>query len=83
MARQAAPPKGQQTPAASSAIQVVGMYDAANGTVRERVFNYAAGRNDPKGPFAEREYLVSMDRYSGFVYHELIGDLLSSPRLRR
>jgi hypothetical protein len=61
--------------------QAVGMFDAANGSVRERLFFYAAGRNDPVGPLGNKEYLVSMDRYCGFVYHELIGQLIQSPRL--
>lgn len=61
--------------------QAVGMFDAANGSVRDRLFFYAAGRNDPQGPLGRKEYLVSMDRYSGFVYHELIGQLIASARL--
>jgi hypothetical protein len=61
--------------------QAVGMFDAANGSVRERLFYYAAGRNDPVGPLGNKEYLASMDRYCGFVYHELIGQLIQSPRL--
>lgn len=64
-------------------VQVVGMYDAANGSVRDAVLAYAEGRNDPLGPYGAKEYLVSMDRYCGFVYHELIANLLSSPRLKR
>jgi|SRR5581483_1879605 len=63
---------------ADSMVQVVGMYDAANGTTREAVFHYALGRNDPVGPYGEKEYLVSMDRYCGFAYHELIADLLQA-----
>jgi hypothetical protein len=63
--------------------QAVGMFDAANGSVRERLFVYAAGRNDPLGPLGKREYLLSMDRYCGFVYHELIGKLIQAPRLNR
>jgi hypothetical protein len=27
-----------------------------------------------------KEYLVSMERYCGFVYHELIGQLLKARR---
>jgi hypothetical protein len=57
-------------------IQVVGMYDAENGTVHEAVLNYAKGRNDPLGPLGAKEYFVNMDRFSGFVYHALILDLL-------
>lgn len=64
-------------------IQVVGMYDAANGSVRNRLMNYAEGRNDPKGPLGAREYLVSMDRYCGFVYHDLAAKLMSRPEMGR
>ena len=58
--------------------QSVGMFDAANGTVREALMGYAKGRNDPQSPMGAREYLMSMDRYVGFAYHTLIGDLLRS-----
>ena len=44
---------------------------------------YAKGRNDPVGPMGAKEYLVSMDRYCGFVYQSLTGDLLRSMRQRR
>jgi hypothetical protein len=57
-------------------IQVVGMFDAANGTTHAELANYAAGRYDPKSPYRAREYLVSMDRYSGFVYRKLIESLM-------
>ena len=80
LSRAATPPPGAPLPAASqvSFKQSVGMFDAANGTVRERLTSYAQGRNDPVGPLGQREYMVNMDRYSGFVYHELIVDLLRS-----
>ena len=42
-----------------------------------RVFR---GRNDPLGPLGPKEYFVSMDRYCGFVYHELLADLLRAQR---
>jgi hypothetical protein len=83
MARQASPAQDQSLPRASGIIQVVGMYDAENGSVRDALFQYAQGRHDPVGPMGAREYLVSMDRYCGFVYHGLIADLLNSPKLRR
>jgi len=57
-------------------FQAVGMFDAANGSVRARVLSYAAGRNDPKSPLGPREYLESMERYCGFVYDMLATDLL-------
>jgi hypothetical protein len=89
MARQAAPVYAGPAPATtmpstgSNMVQVVGMYDAQNGSVRSAVLRYAQGRNDPQGPYAAKEYFVSMDRYGGFVYHVLIADLLNSPRLWR
>jgi hypothetical protein len=83
LARQAAPAADAPLPAGEGIIQVVGMYDAENGSVREALFRYAQGRNDPVGPLGAKEYLVSMDRYCGFVYHVLIADMLNSPKLRR
>jgi hypothetical protein len=59
--------------------QAVGMFDSADGTVRKSLLEFAAGRSDPNGPMAEREYFLSMDRYCGFVYHQLIADLLGVP----
>lgn len=80
LSRAATPPPGAPLPPASQVAfkQSVGMFDATNGSVRERLASYAQGRHDPVGPLGEREYLVNMDRYSGFVYHELIVDLLRS-----
>jgi hypothetical protein len=63
-------------------VQAVGMFDAANGTVRDRLKLYAAGRHEPAGPLGEKEYYVSMDRYCGFAYSELIEQLMASPKLR-
>lgn len=80
LSRDATPPPAAVLPSAKDAgfKQAVGIFDATNGTVRERLERYALGRNDPLGPLGEREYLLNMDRYSGFVYHELICDLLRS-----
>jgi hypothetical protein len=64
-------------------LQVVGMYDAQNGSVRSALNMYAQGRNDPTGPMAAREYLIVMDRYCGFAWHLLIVDLLNSPKFRQ
>jgi len=64
-------------------LQAVGMYDAADGSVRDAVYSYAKGRNDPNGPLGTKEYFVNMDRYSGFVYHALIVDLLEQVQLRQ
>jgi len=65
----------------TGAIQAVGVFDSANGSVREKLALYAAGRNDPTGPMGAKEYMMSMDRYVGFVYSELIRQVLASPRL--
>jgi hypothetical protein len=56
------------------------MFDAANGTVRDSLLAYAMGRHDPIGPLGAKEYLVSMERYCGFVYHQLIGELIRKQR---
>ena len=80
LARQAAPSEDQSLPPPSSSqafVQVVGMFDAANGSVRAALLRYAAGRNDPVGPMGSKEYLASIDRYSGFVYHELIEQVIA------
>jgi hypothetical protein len=82
LTRLAAPSTTQPLPSRPNFIQVVGMYDAANGTVHEAVLTYAKGRNDPLGPLGEKEYFVNMDRYCGFVYHALILDLLRETAVR-
>jgi hypothetical protein len=85
LARRAAPAEDEALPASAPQqfLQVVGMFDAANGSVRKAVLDYAKGRNDPVGPYGADEYFVSMDRYSGFVYHALIAELMNHPRLRK
>jgi hypothetical protein len=76
LAREATPGDDQALPSHPGFIQVVGMYDSANGSVRDAVLTYAKGRNDPRGPMGSKEYFVNMDRYCGFVYHALIADLI-------
>ena len=80
--RMAAPPEDAPMPQVRQAEvrQAVGMFDAANGSVRDEVMFYADGRNDPMGPMGPKEYLASMDRYCGFAYHTLIEQLISQPR---
>src|SRR5580765_1021536 len=63
-------------PQQGSFYQSVAMCDAANGTIRQALLDYAQGRHDPGGPLGSKEYFVNMDRYCGFVYHELVGDLI-------
>ena len=77
LARRATPGEDQLLPARPQFLQAVGMFDAANGSVRQAVIRYAQGRNDPAGPLGPKEYFVSMDRYCGFVYNQLITDLLA------
>ncbi len=64
-------------------VQSVGMYDAANGSVRDALQNYARGRHDPAGPMGAKEYLISMDRYCGFAYRSLAEGLLYEMRKSR
>jgi hypothetical protein len=81
LVRRASPKPNDPTPARSSFVQVVGMFDAANGSTRAAALLYAQGRNDPAGPYGARGYLIEMDRYCGFVYHSLIQELLLKPAL--
>jgi len=82
LSRSATPREMDPMPAGSDVIQAVGMFDAANGTVRDRLHLYAAGRHDPMGPLGEKEYYLSMDRYCGFAYSELLEQLIASPKLK-
>jgi hypothetical protein len=83
LAKSASPRNVDPMPAAGNdVIQAVGLFDASNGTVRDRLHVYAAGRNDPIGPMGEKEYYMSMDRYCGFAYSELIEQLIVSPKLK-
>ena len=82
LARQAAPTPDQLPAHPTEVIQAVRMLDAQNGSVRDAIKRYAAGRHDPSGPLGDREYLVVMDRFCGFAYHVLIADVLNSPKLR-
>jgi hypothetical protein len=83
LSRAATPMENESLPPRPDFVQAVGMYDAANGSVREAVLRYADGRNDPIGPMGSKEYFVSMERYCGFAYHELIEQLLrqQSPKI--
>ena len=84
------PASGEPAPAAAEVsgggaggvmlIQSVGMYDAANGSVRDALQVYTAGRHDPVGPLGAKEYLVSMDRFCGFAYRALTESLLYEMR---
>lgn len=75
------PSEGQGLPRRSSFVQVADIYDGQNGTVRDKVAAYAAGRFDPKGALKAKEYFASMERFVGFAYHDLIETALSRPQL--
>ncbi len=76
LARRASPTVGTPLEQSPQFVQAVGMFDAAVGSTRQAVLDYAQGRHDPSGPLGSKEYFVNMDRYSGFVYRKLIEDLL-------
>ena len=74
---------GLPAPSSGAFLQETGIYDASHGSVRQALSQYAHGRHDPDGPAAGvRSYLLSMDRYAGFVYHELLFGLLYSLQQR-
>jgi hypothetical protein len=81
LVRRASPKPNEATPTRSDFVQVVGMFDAANGSTRAEALSYAQGRNDPAGPYGARGYLIEMDRYCGFVYHSLLNELLHKPAI--
>lgn len=81
LTRQAGAAGIQGLPRRSNFVQVADIYDGQNGTVRDKVAEYAAGRYDPKGPLQAKEYFASMDRFVGFAYHDLIVTLLSRPQM--
>jgi hypothetical protein len=76
LTRMATPLPMQTLPAHPDFFQVVGMYDAANGSTHAAVLRYAKGRNDPAGAMGPNEYFISMDRYCGFVYYTLIEQMI-------
>src|SRR5206468_1398888 len=81
LTRQPTVPPGTGLPRNSSFVQVADIYDAQNGTVRDKLAAYAAGRFDPKGPLKAKEYEANMERYVGFAYHDLLKTLLSRPQM--
>ena len=76
LTRAATPMAIDPLPSHPNFIQTVGMYDAANGSVRDALMRYARGRYDPTGPMGANEYLLSMDRYCGFVYYTLVQQMI-------
>jgi hypothetical protein len=77
LAQSASPLPNASVPADSGMIQVVGMFDASDGSVLQRLHEFADGRSNPQSPFGDKEILVNMDRYCGFVYHELLATMLN------
>jgi hypothetical protein len=65
-------------PETHNMAQVVEIYDAADGTVRDQVSAYSQGRTDPNGPLGAEEITLSMDRFCAFGYHELLNELLDN-----
>jgi hypothetical protein len=76
LARQSTPDEIESLPTQTDFLQAADMFDAANGSVRDAVALYAQGRTELEGPLGEREYFLNMQRYSRFVWHELIDKLL-------
>lgn len=78
LVRQAAPVAGGNTPnlPRGGIFQSVGMYDAADGSVRESLARYMYGRHDPIGPYGEREIVYNSEKYATFVYRRLTESLL-------
>ena len=62
-----------------SFLQASAIYDAREGSTREALWRYAYGRNDPASPATANRFLLEMDRFCGFAYHELIEELLATP----
>ena len=56
------------------------MFDAANGSTRDQLNFYAAGRHDPVGPLGDKAYRVDMDRFCGFAYFSLIRQMTDKNR---
>jgi len=80
LARAGSQPPEQTLPENPPFMQVVGMFDSTNGTVRDALMTYAAGRHEPLGPMGLKEYFASMDRYCGFAYYTLLESLLVQVR---
>ena len=76
LARQSTPDDIEALPLEADFIQAADIFDSANGSTRDALMLYAAGRTDPLGPLGAREYYLNMNRYSGFVWHELVERVL-------
>ncbi|MGF1634676.1 MAG: hypothetical protein ACFCVE_12555 [Phycisphaerae bacterium] len=76
LARMAAPTDIEPLSLPADFRQKSGVFDATNGSTRDAVAAYAAGRNDPTGPVGVRAYFLDMERFCGFAYHELLSGLV-------
>lgn len=64
-------------------VQEAAVFDASHGSTRDAIEIYATGRSDPRGAAVGiRPYLLSMELYAGFVYHELLHNLMLSLKER-
>lgn len=78
LVRQVAPETGSggTSVPAGGVYQAVGMFDAADGSVRESILKYTHGRADPISPYGTREIFYNSDLYATFVYRRLTEMLL-------
>jgi hypothetical protein len=76
LSRRAMPADDQILPAHPTFNQVVGTYDAEDGSTRAALLAYAKGRHDPKSTFGDRMYFLDSDKFCSFVYFTLIEQLL-------
>ncbi|MEM8872684.1 MAG: hypothetical protein AAGD32_00355 [Planctomycetota bacterium] len=60
-------------------LQTAEVFDAAEGSTRQKLWAYAQGRSDPMSAAQEREYLMAMDRFCTFGYATLLEELLNTP----
>jgi hypothetical protein len=67
-------PEGAEPPVS----EVAHYFDAANGTTRRLLRNYAHGRAPTDRPAGWRRYLLDMDLYGRFVSHELMRRMLKA-----
>jgi hypothetical protein len=76
LSRRATPADDEILPTHPNFNQVVGMYDAEDGSTRAALLAYAKGRHDPNSNFGDRMYFLDTDKFCSFVYFTLIEQLL-------
>ena len=72
---------GEVGPAGPSA-STSRLFDASNHQTLKWVREYADSRTEPSSAYGNDVYLVSMDLFTEFACHRLLGELLESERLR-